>query len=78
VNTHRDPQAFVVPRQLQEVRGPHHIGGALHFGPDGMIYWTAGNNAQATTSQDLRSTHGKMHRLNDDGTVPGTCLHWHD
>lgn len=63
--------------QLDELEGSHHVGGALHFGPDGKLYWAAGNNAR-TTSQDLSSTHGKLHRLNEDGTVPGAYYPWSD
>ena len=48
----------------------NHNGGNLHFGPDGKLYVTVGDDANASHSQDLGSPNGKMHRLNPDGTVP--------
>lgn len=52
-----------------------HHGGNLTFGPDGKLYASTGFNDDATAgsangSQRLDSYHGKILRLNSDGTIP--------
>lgn len=47
-----------------------HVGGALCFGLDGKLYAGTGENGAGDLSQSLRSTHGKLLRLNRDGTIP--------
>ena len=49
-----------------------HDGGRLKFGPDGLLYATAGDAANTSTSQDLASHGGKILRLNPDGSAPRT------
>jgi glucose/arabinose dehydrogenase len=46
-----------------------HDGGRLRFGPDGLLYATAGDAANSAFAQDLASTAGKILRLNPDGTT---------
>ena len=46
-------------------------GGALRFGPDGLLYVTAGEARQADAAQDLASYGGKILRLRPDGAAPG-------
>lgn len=48
----------------------NHNGGAMHFGPDGKLFVAIGENAQPPNAQDLDTYHGKMLRINRDGTVP--------
>ena len=48
----------------------NHNGGALHFGADGKLYVAVGNNANNANSQTLTNLHGKILRLNSDGTIP--------
>jgi aldose sugar dehydrogenase len=61
---------LIVPR---ENAATNHNGGNIHFGPDGKLYVTIGDNASSGNSQDTTTTNrrGKILRLNPDGSVPG-------
>jgi glucose/arabinose dehydrogenase len=48
----------------------NHNGGAIHFGPDGKLYAAVGENANGANAQTLANLHGKMLRINRDGTIP--------
>jgi glucose/arabinose dehydrogenase len=47
-----------------------HNGGAIHFGPDGKLYISVGENGDPTNSQTVDNLLGKMLRINSDGTIP--------
>jgi glucose/arabinose dehydrogenase len=47
-----------------------HDGGRLRFGPDGLLYITAGDAANEALAQDVASYAGKILRINPDGTTP--------
>lgn len=47
-----------------------HVGGTIRFGPDGKLYLSVGDNGTSTNSQDLSNPHGKILRMNKDGTTP--------
>jgi glucose/arabinose dehydrogenase len=51
---------------------PIHDGGRIRFGPDGLLYITAGDAANTGLPQDLSSLAGKILRVNRDGTTPRT------
>jgi glucose/arabinose dehydrogenase len=45
-----------------------HNGGAMHFGKDSKLYITIGDNGINTAAQSLSGLHGKMLRINPNGT----------
>ncbi len=51
-----------------------HNGGNLHFGPDGKLYISVGNNDSTNDgidpAQDLSSPLGKLHRVNPEWLLP--------
>ena len=48
----------------------NHNGGTMAFGPDGKLYVGIGENADAARAQSLDTYHGKLLRINADGSVP--------
>lgn len=50
--------------------GVFHCGGGLAFGPDGKLYFSNGDNANADAVQDIKSLTGKICRINADGSIP--------
>ncbi|MDB5106838.1 MAG: carbohydrate-binding protein [Fibrobacteres bacterium] len=48
----------------------NHNGGSLHFGTDGKLYVSVGENANGANAQSLNTTLGKMLRINPDGGIP--------
>jgi glucose/arabinose dehydrogenase len=57
--------------ELPTLSAAIHHGGGLHFGIDGKLYVSVGENAVGANAQNLNTPLGKMLRLNDDGTIPG-------
>ncbi|MEL7424493.1 MAG: PQQ-dependent sugar dehydrogenase [Bacteroidota bacterium] len=56
---------------MEEMAGTIHNGGGMHFGPDGKLYISVGDGADANTANSMNSLLGKVLRINDDGTIPG-------
>jgi glucose/arabinose dehydrogenase len=50
----------------------NHNGGAMHFGPDGLLYVAVGENANRNNAQTLSNLLGKMLRITDTGGIPTT------
>lgn len=57
-----------------------HNGGNIAFGNDGKLYVTTGDGGSRSpaVSQDLGHLHGKILRLNDDGSIPSDNPHASD
>lgn len=47
-----------------------HNGGGILFGNDGKLYLTTGDSGTQENAQDLRTVHGSVIRLNEDGSTP--------
>lgn len=47
-----------------------HVGGSIDFGNDGKLYFAVGDNGYPPNSQMLDNPHGKIMRINKDGSVP--------
>ncbi len=47
-----------------------HVGGSIRFGPDGKLYFAIGDNGNGANPQDLSNPHGKILRINKDGSTP--------
>ena len=56
--------------ELDPLNATNHNGGALAFGKDGKLYVAIGENAVKTNAQSLETYHGKMLRINKDGSAP--------
>ena len=56
--------------EVGPLRGTIHNAGDMSFGPDGKLYISTGDGADAQRSQDLTSMLGKVLRINDDGSIP--------
>jgi glucose/arabinose dehydrogenase len=48
----------------------NHNGGGLHFGADGTLFISVGENAHGANAQSLNTLLGKMLRINKDGSIP--------
>jgi glucose/arabinose dehydrogenase len=47
-----------------------HVGGSIRFGPDGKLYFAVGDNGNGALAQELGNPHGKILRINKDGSIP--------
>lgn len=50
--------------------GRFHDGGRIAFGPDGLLYITAGETFKSGLAQDLHSLGGKILRVTPEGEIP--------
>jgi glucose/arabinose dehydrogenase len=47
-----------------------HYGSRFTFDRQGHLFWSLGDKGSPQSAQDLSSPLGKVHRINDDGSVP--------
>ena len=57
------------PAALYTTAGAHY-GSRFIFDTQGHLFFTIGERGQMTNAQDLTIPLGKIHRVNDDGTIP--------
>lgn len=65
-----DPGSEKVLLETPDTVSLNHRGGALDFGPDGKLYWGKGDDNLGANAQDLTNMHGKILRINPDGSTP--------
>jgi uncharacterized repeat protein (TIGR01451 family) len=65
-----DPDSEVVLLDIDDSVSGYHNGGALHFGHDGKLYVTVGEDGTPSNAQTLANLRGKILRINRDGTIP--------
>jgi glucose/arabinose dehydrogenase len=56
----------------------NHNGGSIHFGPDGKLYISVGENANGANAQTFSNLLGKMLRMNKDGSIPNDNPYFND
>ena len=66
------PGSEFVLLDLPTLGATNHNGGAIHFGPDGLLYIGVGENAVGANAQSLSSPLGKILRIARDGSIPAS------
>lgn len=61
---------FDAPHETYPDTPPYHYGGRLLFDNQGYLYIAIGDRYAFDPAQDLRVAHGKIHRINPDGSIP--------
>jgi len=64
------PGSEVIIADLPALGATNHNGGGMHFGADGKLYVSVGENANGANSQNLNNVLGKLLRFNADGSIP--------
>ena len=61
---------FQAPLATYRPAGGVHFGGRIAFDGQGHVFFSIGERGAKENAQDLSRPNGKIHRLNDDGTIP--------
>ena len=64
------PGSETILLDLDPLGGAIHNGGAMQFGPDGMLYIAVGDGAYGAYAGDLDKIYGKILRIHPDGSIP--------
>jgi glucose/arabinose dehydrogenase len=65
-----DPASEKILIDLEPLNAVYHNSGALHFGEDGKLYISVGDNVRGAVAQSTDNLLGKILRINPDGTIP--------
>jgi glucose/arabinose dehydrogenase len=65
-----DPASETVLVEFDPFYGSIHNAGVMRFGTDKKLYVAVGDGANSGLAQSLFSRLGKVHRFNDDGSIP--------
>ncbi|MDO6597894.1 PQQ-dependent sugar dehydrogenase [Oceanihabitans sp. 2_MG-2023] len=65
-----DLSSELVLLELSPILYRWHVGGAIVFDDAGHLFTTTGDNSIPNNAQDINTTHGKVLRINKDGTIP--------
>lgn len=67
-NTGTNP--LIIFDQLLTTSVSNHVGGNIHFGRDGKLYISIGENGVSSNAQLLTNPKGKILRINSNGSIP--------
>jgi glucose/arabinose dehydrogenase len=65
-----DPASEKILLDLEPLNAVYHNSGALHFGEDGKLYVSVGDNVRGAVAQHFDNLLGKILRINTDGSIP--------
>ena len=65
-----DQQVILRTRPELYVADNSHFGSRFIFDQQSHLFYTIGDRGEMMSAQDLANPHGKIHRVNDDGSVP--------
>jgi glucose/arabinose dehydrogenase len=69
-NNNKGTNPFIIFNDSSGQSGSLHFGGNMHFGKDGKLYVSIGDNSFTANAQSLSTFKGKILRINSDGTIP--------
>ncbi|MBQ0788738.1 MAG: PQQ-dependent sugar dehydrogenase [Oceanihabitans sp.] len=70
INGVLDLSSELVLIELSPLQYRWHVGGAIVFDDAGHLFTTTGDNSIPNNAQNINNTHGKVLRINKDGSIP--------